>query len=157
MRRFIALSARRLPATPRIQPAQVRISQSALRAASTSAPKEAEQASAQSGGSRSKDAAEAASANSDASPAEADAVASGDAAGATGGGEPLSSSKNPPPQPKIHNAKIPGSGMKLSKEQQEEVDRHNEDFEKKHDRAAPAADDKVNKGFWGGANDSRGG
>lgn len=125
----------------------------------TSSPKEAEQASAQSGGSRSKDAAK----------------------GRTGGGEPLSSSENPPPQPKIQyvqrpytshapeqlhchmlrdssltdtwnsNASVPGTGKdKLTKEQQEEVDRHNADFDKKHDRANPAADDKVDKGFWSG-------
>lgn len=106
----------------------------------TSSPKEAEAASAQSGGSRSKDAVEAA--------ADGDV----DAKGRTGGGEPLESSVNPPAQPKVRNASVPlGKGKDaLSPEQQEEVDRHNADFDKKHDRAASAAEDKVNKDFWRG-------
>jgi hypothetical protein len=46
---------------------------------------------------------------------------------------------------------MPGEGKNnLSKEQQEEVDEHNKDFEKKHDRASPAGDDKVDKAFWKG-------
>lgn len=106
-----------------------------LRTYATSSPKEAEASSAQSGGSRSKDTIESA----------------GKAKGRTGGGEPLSSSENPPPRPKIHNASVPGQGRdKLTKEQQEEVDRHNADFEKKHDRASEASDDKVDKKFWSG-------
>ncbi|PSS00510.1 hypothetical protein BD289DRAFT_479407 [Coniella lustricola] len=95
----------------------------------TSAPKKAEEASAQSGGSRSKDAAERASENSK---------------GAT-------APDNPTPHPKVFNNTIPGDGeKKLSKEQQEEVDRHNADFEAKHDRAAGQADTKVDKKFWAG-------
>ncbi|EON97824.1 putative metallo-hydrolase oxidoreductase protein [Phaeoacremonium minimum UCRPA7] len=124
-------------------------------AQASSAPKEAEEASADSGGSRSKDAAESASASSsqgDAVPVAdvPDQLAHGGAKGATGGGEPLESSKNAPPQPKITNASIPQGGEKLTKEQQEEVDEHNRDFEAKHDRAAPASDDKVDSKFWSG-------
>lgn len=111
----------------------------ARRTYASSSPKEAEAASAQSGGSRSKDAAEQAATDSSAK-------------GRTGGGEPLSSSRNPPPQPKITNASVPGEGRdKLTKEQQDEVDRHNAEFEKKHDRASTAGEDKVDKGFWSGS------
>lgn len=115
-----------------------------LRTYATSAPKEAEQASAQSGGSRSKDAVD----NNNNNKAAWDST---DAKGRTGGGDPLEASENPPPRPKIHNASVPGAGPnKLTKEQQEEVDQHNAEFEKKHDRAASAEDDKVNKHFWRG-------
>lgn len=115
----------------------------------TSSPKEAEEASAQSGGSRSKDAAEAAVASADASEEGGDVRAKG----RTGGGEPLESSENAPPRPKVHNAKVPLGGGRdnLTKEQQEEVDRHNADFEKKHDRASKAGEDKVDKDFWKGS------
>ncbi|GKT51320.1 uncharacterized protein ColSpa_11501 [Colletotrichum spaethianum] len=54
--------------------------------------------------------------------------------------------KTNPPQPKISNASV--AGEKLTEEQQKEVDEHNEDFEKKHDTAAPAEQDKVDKKFW---------
>ncbi|KAH0440469.1 hypothetical protein CcaCcLH18_02493 [Colletotrichum camelliae] len=58
--------------------------------------------------------------------------------------------KTSPPQPKITNSSVPGQGPdKLTEEQKREVDEHNRDFEKKHDRAQPAADDKVDKKFWG--------
>lgn len=133
-----------LPATQRAHPTIFATAprlafQQAQRSYASSSPKEAEEASAQSGGSRSKDAVEESSSDTTGT------------LGRTGGGEPLKSSKNAPPQPKIHNASIPGEGSnKLSKEQQEEVDRHNADFEKKHDRASPAAEDKVNKTFWKG-------
>lgn len=113
----------------------------------SSSPKEAEGPSAQSGGSRSKDAAEQATDDSSHTSGMADSPAKG----RTGGGEPLSSSSNPPPKPKITNASVPGEGRdKLTKEQQEEVDRHNAEFEKKHDRASAAGEDKVHKGFWQG-------
>ncbi|GJC80536.1 hypothetical protein ColLi_03374 [Colletotrichum liriopes] len=39
-------------------------------------------------------------------------------------------------------------GEKLTEEQKREVDEHNKDFEKKHDTAAPADKDKVDKKFW---------
>jgi hypothetical protein len=112
---------------------------SARRQYAASAPKEAEQASAQSGGSRSKDAkeqAETAEVDTGNHPST-DRLAGDGAKGRTGGGDPLSSSKNPPPQPKITNASVPGQGRdKLTKEQQEEVDRHNAEFEKKVSRQA---------------------
>ncbi|KAF6829030.1 hypothetical protein CMUS01_08333 [Colletotrichum musicola] len=56
--------------------------------------------------------------------------------------------KTNPPQPKILNAQVPGKGMKLTEEQKREVDEHNKEFEKKHDRAHQAGDDKVDKKFW---------
>ena len=126
----------------------------------TSAPKSAEKASAASGGSRSKDAAEqhqkedgsAPETETGSGPASGtvvDGLASGDARGATGGGEPLGASKNPPPQPKILNASVTDRNQ-LTEEQKREVDEHNRDFEKKHDRASPASADKVNKSFWSG-------
>lgn len=119
----------------------------ARRTYASSSPKEAEAASAQSGGSRSKDAEEETATDN----SNADGLAGSSAKGRTGGGEPLSSSKNPPPRPKITNASVPGEGRdKLTKEQQEEVDRHNADFDKKHDRASAAGEDKVDKGFWSG-------
>lgn len=130
---------------------------SARRHYASSAPKEAEQASAQSGGSRSKDAKEQAEAETvnevdTGSNPSTDRLAGDGAKGRTGGGEPLSSSENAPPRPKINSASIPGQGRdKLTKEQQEEVDRHNAEFEKKHDRASPAENDKVDKNFWKGA------
>ncbi|KAL2879279.1 hypothetical protein SGCOL_005405 [Colletotrichum sp. CLE4] len=54
--------------------------------------------------------------------------------------------KTNPPQPKISNASV--NGEKLTEEQQREVDEHNRDFEKKHDTAPSAEDDKVDKNFW---------
>ncbi|TLD32953.1 hypothetical protein PspLS_01160, partial [Pyricularia sp. CBS 133598] len=133
-------------------------------ASTSSAPKSAEGPSAQSGGSRSKDAAEAAEASGDkpsssSYSAEADPETAGidslserDALGRTGGGKPLeSSSKNAPPPPKVNNSSIPGDGRdKLSKEQKQEVEEHNREFEERHDRASPASKDKVNKSFWSG-------
>lgn len=108
---------------------------SARRHYASSAPKEAEQASAQSGGSRSKDAKEQSETVDEVDTGNnpsTDRLAGDGAKGRTGGGEPLSSSENAPPQPKINSASIPGEGRdKLTKEQQEEVDRHNAEFEKK--------------------------
>ncbi|EFQ36070.1 hypothetical protein CGRA01v4_06045 [Colletotrichum graminicola] len=54
--------------------------------------------------------------------------------------------KTNPPQPKISNASV--GSEKLTEEQKREVDEHNADFEKKHDTAAPAEKDKVDKKFW---------
>ncbi|GKT54471.1 uracil permease [Colletotrichum tofieldiae] len=54
--------------------------------------------------------------------------------------------KTHPPQPKISNASV--GGEKLTEEQKREVDEHNKDFEKKHDTAAPADKDNVDKKFW---------
>lgn len=138
MHRLALHLARRVPRSPALTAGLT--ARPSRRTYVTSAPKEAEKASAQSGGSRSKDAAE-----------NKSAWNSTDAQGRTGGGDALEASENPPPRPKIHNASVPGSGPnKLTKEQQEEVDRHNAEFEKKHDRASSAEDDKVNKNFWKG-------
>ncbi|KAK3306397.1 uncharacterized protein B0T15DRAFT_552175 [Chaetomium strumarium] len=115
---------------------------------STSSPKSAERASANSGGSRSKEAKETGS--SPTAGAIPDALSEGDMRGATGGGTPLDSSHDAPPQPKISNASVPGSRPQLTPEQQAEVDEHNRDFENKHGKAQPAGDDKVDKSFWSG-------
>ena len=123
------------------------------RAYTTSAPKEAESPSAESGGSRSKDAAAAATASAEKSPTGGvvpDALAEGDARGRTGGGEPLDSSQSAPARPKIYNASVHGGTANLTKEQQEEVDKHNREFESKHGRAPQATGDKVDKSFWSG-------
>lgn len=75
------------------------------------------------------------------------------AKGRTGGGEPLaSSSDNAPPKPKITNQSVPGNfdSSKLTKEQREEVERHNKEFDAKHDSATVAPEDKVDKKFWSG-------
>ncbi|KAK4234959.1 hypothetical protein C8A03DRAFT_46809 [Achaetomium macrosporum] len=114
----------------------------------TSAPKSAERASANSGGSRSNEAKETGS--SPTAGAIPDPLAEGDVRGVTGGGKPLNSSRDPPPQPTISNSSMPGTQPKLTPEQQAEVDEHNRDFEKKHGKAQPAADDKVDKSFWSG-------
>lgn len=146
----------------------------------TSSPKSAEEASATSGGSRSKEAVETGSSpTAGAIPdtgADADAAAAGsdveapppdragdgstggggggrtpDARGRTGGGPPLASSHAAPAPPKISNASVPGGRPpRLSPEQQAEVDEHNRDFESSHGKADPAEDDKVDKDFWSG-------
>ncbi|KAH8664073.1 hypothetical protein BX600DRAFT_512142 [Xylariales sp. PMI_506] len=67
------------------------------------------------------------------------------------GGEALKGPKGKDaPQPKIFNQAIPGAREGLSEEQKREVEEHNREFEKRHDRAAPAGEDKVNKKFWQG-------
>ena len=114
----------------------------------TSSPKAAEKASAQSGGSRSKDAVEKGEVPT--AGVVPDPLADADHRGRTGGGKPLESSHHAPAQPKIDNGSVPGHKPELNKEQQAEVDAHNREFEAKHDKAAPAAEDKVNKGFWSG-------
>ncbi|KAK4184806.1 hypothetical protein QBC35DRAFT_416196 [Podospora australis] len=136
----------------------------------SSSPGSAEKASAQSGGSRSKEAVETGSSptageipenndsevpkTSGSAPTDGvvpDVLAGDGAKGRTGGGKPLNSSHpSAPAQPKISNGSVPGNKPKLSKEQQAEVDQHNKEFEEKHGRAAPASDDKVNKSFWSG-------
>jgi hypothetical protein len=50
--------------------------------------------------------------------------------------------------PKISDKSVPGG--ENSKEYQAEVERHNREFEKGHDRAPPAAEDKVDEKFWKG-------
>ncbi|KFH48716.1 hypothetical protein ACRE_004030 [Hapsidospora chrysogenum ATCC 11550] len=83
-----------------------------------------------------------------------DALGSASAMGRTGGGEPLeSSSSNAPPKPKISNLSVPGTDARkeLSEEQKREVDEHNRDFERKHDRGQEAPGDEVDKKYWSGA------
>ena len=145
--------ARSMRAHPRLTTThQLPATAAAPRYESTSSPKAAEKASAESGGSRSKDAAEQAASG----PTDGivpDALASEGAKGRTGGGEPLESSHAAPAKPKIYNAAVHGGTANLTKEQQEEVDAHNKEVEKKHGKATPAESDKVDKSFWSGKGD----
>ncbi|KAG9244146.1 hypothetical protein BJ878DRAFT_542574 [Calycina marina] len=52
-------------------------------------------------------------------------------------------------KPKIAGDSEPGAG-KDEKEFKKEVEQHNKEFEKGHDRAQAATDDKVDKRFWKG-------
>jgi len=105
----------------------------------TKGQKSPEESSAQSGGSRSKEAKE---------------TGSSPTARAIGGGKSSSNSnheENKAKQgasPKIHDDSIPGS--KNHSDKQAEVEQHNKEFEQGHDRAPPAAGDKVDKKFWKG-------
>ncbi|KAI1753475.1 hypothetical protein F4782DRAFT_496471 [Xylaria castorea] len=110
-------------------------------AASGEAPEE--QASAQSGGSRSKEAVE-----TGGSPTAGEIPQNGTADGGEGLKGPQG--KNAPPQPKILNQSASGVKSGLTEEQKREVEQHNQDFEKKHDKAQSAAADKVDKKFWSG-------
>jgi hypothetical protein len=103
-----------------------------------------EDASAQSGGSRSKEAVE-----TGGSPTAGEIPNSGSG---NANGEALKGpqGENAPPQPKIHNQSVPGVQSGLTEEQKQEVERHNADFEKRHDRAESAPSDKVDKKFWSG-------
>lgn len=95
-----------------------------------------EQASAQSGGSRSKDAKE---------------TGSSPTGGSVGGGKSSSSPEEKSKKgasPKISEKDVPGGGN--SKDKQAEVEQHNKEFEQGHDRAPPADADKVDKKFWKG-------
>jgi len=98
---------------------------------SSSKPKSPEVSSANSGGSRSKEAKETGS-----SPTGGE-VGGGSGSGSGSGGA----------SPKMHDTKLPGED---SKEKQAGVEEHNREFEKRHDRAAKAEDDKVDKKFWSG-------
>ena len=83
-----------------------------------------------------------------------DNLSGGSAKGCTGGGQPLeSSSRNAPPKPKVDNFSTPGADTEkeLSDEQKREVDEHNKDFERRHDRGSRAPEDKVDKKFWAGS------
>ncbi|CAJ2507713.1 Uu.00g088990.m01.CDS01 [Anthostomella pinea] len=108
-----------------------------------------EQASAQSGGSRSKEATE-----TGGSPTGGDIA---DQASKKGGEALKGPQGEGAPQPKIHNQSVPGVKQGLSDEQKQEVEQHNRDFDKKHDRSAAAQDDKVDKKFWGGTGGREGG
>ncbi|KAH7312546.1 hypothetical protein B0I35DRAFT_480994 [Stachybotrys elegans] len=75
-------------------------------------------------------------------------LAKGSAKGVTGGGKPLQgTSPEAPSPPKVSNFSV-GSDTKLNKEQQREVDEHNKDFDKRHDRGDSAPEDKVHSKFW---------
>ena len=159
LRAFAPVARTSSPAT-RTAAVLPRLSQSIVqhqqqqRTKATSSPKKAEKASAQSGGSRSKEAVETGS--SPTAGVIPDSLSEGDMRGRTGGGEPLESSHAPPAQPKISNASVPGSKPNLTKEQQAEVDQHNKEFEEKHGKAEPAGEDKVNKSFWSGGGTRKG-
>ncbi|KAI8625348.1 hypothetical protein F5Y19DRAFT_268233 [Xylariaceae sp. FL1651] len=113
--------------------------------------KSPEEASAQSGGSRSKEAIETGE-----SPTGGEIPNSGN--GTEKGGEALKGPQGDgAPQPKIHNQSVPGVKSGLTDEQKREVEKHNEEFEKKHDKAEPAQPDKVNKKFWSGTGGRNGG
>ena len=101
----------------------------------SSSGKSPEEASAQSGGSRSKDAEE---------------TGSSPTGGSVGGGESGSSGEKSKGKssPKISDKSVPGGGNSESK--QAEVDQHNREFERGHDRAPKAEQDKVDKKFWQG-------
>jgi hypothetical protein len=92
-----------------------------------------EDASAKSGGSRSKEAKETGS-----SP-------TGGEVGNSGGKSSSPTSNGA--SPKIHDKSQPSAA---NDEHQAEVEKHNREFEKGHDRAPPAAEDKVDKKFWEG-------
>ncbi|KAI1214597.1 uncharacterized protein F4807DRAFT_403931 [Annulohypoxylon truncatum] len=105
-------------------------------------PKSPEDSSAQSGGSRSKEATETGGSPTGGSIANAASQKGGEALkGPQGKGTP---------SPKIHNQAVPAVKSGLSDEQKQEVERHNADFEKRHDRAATASEDKVDPKFWKG-------
>ena len=125
-------------------------SDEASSSSSSSSPEET--ASAQSGGSRSKEAVETGrsptggglpDANPDSSTART--------ASQGGGGEGLKGPQGrDKPRPRIHNQSVPGVREGLSEEQKQEVEKHNRDFEKRYDRGSEAPDDKVDKKFWSG-------
>lgn len=50
-------------------------------------------------------------------------------------------------KPKIHSNSTPGAEGEAKKK---EVEEHNREFEKRHDRAPKAKDDKVDGKFWEG-------
>ncbi|KAI1818080.1 hypothetical protein GGS20DRAFT_529677 [Poronia punctata] len=111
-----------------------------------SSEKSPEEASAQSGGSRSKEAVETGK-----SPTGGEIPNSNGGSANGKGGEGLKGPQGPnAPQPKIYNQSVPGVKSGLTDEQKQEVEEHNRDFEKKHDKAESAPSDKVNKNFWSG-------
>ncbi|TGJ79572.1 hypothetical protein E0Z10_g9191 [Xylaria hypoxylon] len=114
-----------------------------MKQAASSGESAEEQASAQSGGSRSKEAVE-----TGGSPTAGQVPNTGN--GTAKGGEALKGpqGKNAP-QPKIMNQ---STNVKsgLTDEQKQEVERHNRDFEQKHDKSEAAPQDKVDKKFWSG-------
>ncbi|KAJ8108196.1 hypothetical protein ONZ43_g6499 [Nemania bipapillata] len=75
---------------------------------------------------------------------------SGSRNGTAKGGEALKGPQgnNAPPQPKIINQSVNAVKFGLTEEQKREVENHNQDFERKHDKAEAAPGDKVDKKFW---------
>ncbi|KAI1076078.1 hypothetical protein F5B20DRAFT_340874 [Whalleya microplaca] len=125
-------------------PTKAAFSQSMHKAASTdsSTPKTPGDASAASGGSRSKEATETGGSPTGGSIANTASQKGGEALkGPQGAGAP---------RPKIHNQSVPGVREGLSEEQKAEVERHNAEFDKRHDRASASPGDKVDKKFWKG-------
>ncbi|KAI2643539.1 hypothetical protein GGS21DRAFT_486060 [Xylaria nigripes] len=61
------------------------------------------------------------------------------------------------PQPKIHNEPVPGVRPGLTEDEKRDVERHNRDFEKTHGKAKLDPRDKVGKGFWSGIGGRHGG
>ncbi|KAI1164299.1 hypothetical protein F5B18DRAFT_256987 [Nemania serpens] len=107
-----------------------------------------EEASAQSGGSRSKEAVETGgSSTAGEIPKSGNGVANG------GDGLKGPQGKNAP-QPKILNQST-NAKSSLTEEQKREVEKHNQEFEQKHDRAESAPGDKVDKKFWSGVGGRR--
>ncbi|KAI1849449.1 hypothetical protein JX266_004944 [Neoarthrinium moseri] len=130
-------------------PTKAAFKESMNRAASSGDPADA---SASSGGSRSKQATETGS-----SPTGGEIKSQGGGEGSQAsrnGGEALKGPQGDgAPKPKLYNQAMPGDKVKsgLSDEQKKEVEDHNADFEKRHDRASPASNDKVDKSFWKGS------
>ncbi|KAI0426169.1 hypothetical protein F5Y09DRAFT_319647 [Xylaria sp. FL1042] len=125
-------------------------SDSMKKAASGGEPEE--QVSAQSGGSRSKEAVETGS-----SPT-AGQIPNDNGNGTAKGGEALKGPQGKDaPQPKVLNQSIKNVKSGLTDEQKREVERHNQEFEKKHDKAEEAPQDKVDKKFWSGIGGRSGG
>ncbi|KAI1351756.1 hypothetical protein F5Y01DRAFT_281766 [Xylaria sp. FL0043] len=125
-------------------------SDSMKKAASGGEPEE--QASAQSGGSRSKEAVE-----TGGSPT-AGQIPNDGGTGTANGGEALKGPQgHNAPQPKILNQSTNSVKSGLTDEQKREVERHNQEFEQKHDKAEEAPQDKVDKKFWSGVGGRSGG
>ncbi|KAI1335230.1 hypothetical protein F5Y15DRAFT_254486 [Xylariaceae sp. FL0016] len=104
--------------------------------------KSPEDASAQSGGSRSMEAKETGSSPTGGKVADTAAQKGGEALKGPQGKDV--------PRPKIFNQAVPGSKEDFSDEQKQEVEQHNREFEEKHDKAEAAPTDKVDKKYWKG-------
>jgi len=108
-----------------------------------------EDASAASGGSRSKEAAETGS-----SPTGGSVGGKGDDGSPVAthtGGEGLKGPQGEgAPKPSVRSQSMPGAKPGLTEEQKREVENHNVEFDQRHDRSSQAPDDRVNKKFWQG-------
>ena len=101
--------------------------------------------------SRTKDPSEASANSGGARSKEAKETGSSPTGGAVGGsgGESTSTESKHGHEPKISDKKIPDEAMGDA-EKQAEVEQHNREFEKRYDRAPKAQPDKVDKKFWSG-------